>query len=651
VWEKLSAAFPPLEQAASLPGPTSPAVLPEWLGSAVGLHADLGEFFPPSGKERRVLIHIQDLHDVEEAQRNTAAVLEQLAKSLGGKQGLPVGVEGASGGFRTDDFRALASPRALQRTANRFLKAGFISGPEYFSLTTETSVRLWGAEDARAYAANIASLTDSFAGQAKDDARVSEGRRLVHRLKTHFYPPALKELDDLRARYAEGRLGLASYARSLADGASTEIGPNLRLFLSAVAEEEDLPASRVEEDQKRFLEALAPRLSEPEIHQLMEAGLAHRLGRAPYARFHAALKDLAGRHGLSLNDYPGLTAYAAYAAKADGLNRAALWREIDALVEERFQALLTSPDLEELASVDADLRLIEKLNGFSLSADDFKRMLERRDALRLWSERGESLSHRVPSRLGAWPNLSPVMDRHEGFYRWAEERNAPLVNNLLARWTGGGPAVLVAGGYHAEGIRAAAVSRGLGYISLIPRVTATQEFPGSLDSFRNPQWSLEWFSRGERVGLHQPLLTAAQPDASAAGRTDEFQRVFCFQALLDQAGEFGAVSLKEAQRAVKQTIQAARRFGLELSLTAPIRVDRPPSGERRLALSFSAKKSGSRTGAEDLRFETWVALPALGPGAIGNDGDGVAQSVRGGKIGPDLAPRIRSFFSSLWEGF
>lgn len=146
-WSTLAASFPAFEKAVpALPVPAGHDALPDWLESTVGLYADVGESHPPASGEHRVLIHIQDLHEVEEAQRNTASVLEQLAARLGGKKGLLVGLEGASGGFRTADFRALAEPPILRQTANRLLKAGMISGPEFFSLTTPAPFRLWGVK-------------------------------------------------------------------------------------------------------------------------------------------------------------------------------------------------------------------------------------------------------------------------------------------------------------------------------------------------------------------------------------------------------------------------------------------------------------------------------------------------------------------------
>lgn len=506
--EKLAAAFPTIAKGSPLPTPVplGQGNLPDWLGSTVGLNADVGEFYPPTRGDRRVLIHIQDLHDVEEAQRNTAAVLEQLASSLGGKEGLLVGLEGAAGGFRTADFRALASPPLLRLAARRLLKAGLISGPETFSLETEKPVRLWGAEDTLSYEANIRALTDTFPDQAADDMRLTQARSNVEKLKGRHYPSDLKKLDEMRSRYEEGRIGLVEYVRVLSDGVPTEfVGATLRRFREVVAQEDDLSFSLVAGEQARLLEYLAPRLSEAETKQLVDFGVAHRWGRMSFPRFYGVLKGLCAKHGLDLGNFPHFAAYAAYAEKAEGLNPAHLLKEVEAFADRRFQSLLSSPLLVSLAALSADVSLMDKLNRFVLTPEDFQLLGSRSEDVRRWRERGEALD---TERSMRWPDLSPVMDRHEKFYRLAEARNRPLVLNMLPLWTADTPAVLVAGGYHAEGVRQVALAQGLGYISLLPRLSSTDHLPPPLDSFRRDEERTEWVFRGERSALHNRLKTA-----------------------------------------------------------------------------------------------------------------------------------------------
>lgn len=614
-WEKLVASFPSVEKGTPLPlpGPTAQTSLPDWLESAVGLYADVGESRLPTKGERRVLIHVQDLHEVEEAQRNTAAVLEQLAASLGGKKGLLVGLEGAAGGFRTSVFRALASPPIIRRTANRFLKAGIISGPEFFSLTTQKPFRLWGVEDAQAYAANIRALTDTFPLQAKDDATVAQAVAHVEKLKEQLYPPALKELDQARTQYEEGRIGLAAYVHKLSQSVPKDsVGPTLRLFLNAVARESDLSLSRVVLDQTRLLETLAPRLNEAEVKQLVETGLANRMGRASFSRFYGLLKRVCSKHNVSLDAYPALVAHAAYVMKAEEINPALLMRDVDTLADRSFKSLLTSPPLVELAALNDDVRLIEKLNRFTLVPEEYQQLVLRRAEIKRWHKRGAVLGAGTPITgmpVRAWPDLSQVMERHKDFYLQAERRNGPLVHNLLSQWGDGSPAVLVAGGYHAEGVRAVAMAQGLGYISLIPRVSSIDNLPPPLESFRSKGNKNEWVFRGDQSGLHRPLPTAE-------GTSDnQFVARFCAIAASELVAEIGArenhegsLFVSHLNLALAQMADSARRVGLELTFNVKS-VEKNAAGDVVVVVEYSFRDRLSKAEtSERVRGSTAVRL-------------------------------------------
>jgi hypothetical protein len=595
--DQLAASFPSLEKGAPPFIPTSNEALPAWLASAVGLYADVGTFHPPSPGEHRVLIHIQDLHEVEEAQRNISSVLDQLSTGLGGSNGLLVGLEGAVGGFRTADFRGLGSPALLRRTANRFLKAGLLSGPEYFSLTTDRPLRFWGTENAVLYESNIRALTGSFLAQEEDDAGMNTVHLHLSRVKARVYPPALKKMDEVQTHYHEGQVGLTAYATHITDGVPEEfIGPNLNLFLKASALEGDLPLHRVSQDQKRLLEHLAPALEEADVRRLVEAGLSYRVGRAPYSEFHSTLKALCRDHGVSLADYPALNAYALYAEKVEGIDPSALLKELETLSDRRWESQLTTPALKILAGLAADARVLDQLNRFELTPEDYKKLLARRDEILAWDERTKVLDRLVGGRSGPWPALGPILERHEPFYRLAEERNRPLIHNLVPHWTDDVPAVLVAGGYHAEGIRAAAQAQGLGYISLTPRVLSTQDFPPPLASFRSGDRKTEWVFHGEQSGLHDQLMTAVAPAEGTYARTVRSKLAFVASIIGDQAAEIlqGEAPWEEGlfrrvRNEIQRTLEAAGRLGLDLAFhdVKPLGLD--IQGHKRVLLSFKVQ--------------------------------------------------------------
>ncbi len=522
--DRLAASFPSVD-----PGfvPAEASGMPAWLANTVGLYADVGTYVPPPPGQRRVLIHVQDLHAVEEAQRNIASLLDQLAGSVGGTDGLYVGLEGAAGPFRTDDFRALAAPSVIRRVSDRFLRAGLISGPEFFSLTTERPFRLWGTEDPAAYEANVRALTQTFATQPQDDARLAHARRRMDKLKKALYPPALLALDEAQTAYESGQLPLTGYVQKISENVSDrEMGPSLVRYREALRLESDLSLKSVEADQQRLLEHLAPLLTDLERRRLTEAGLACRLGRARHGSFLTVLKEICRQRRVDLAGYPHFLAHNAYVEKVQGLRGEELMGDVERLADRQMQVLAGDAAVVKAIELDRDLKRIEKLNRFSMVPDEFGRWTQRRSEVARWSQRGADLARyaersvRVPGSEGVqrakgkepkgadpWPDLLDVADRHAGFHRWAETRNRSLVKNLLARWTDDRPAVLVAGGFQAEGLRAVARSEGVGYISLVPRVIHTKQFPPPLESFRSKGKTIKWRLPGPS-SLQNRLRTA-----------------------------------------------------------------------------------------------------------------------------------------------
>jgi hypothetical protein len=237
----------------------------------------------------------------------------------------------------------------------------------------------------------------------------------------------------------------------------------------------------------------------------------------------------------------------------------------------------------------------------------------------------------MPVRV--WPDLSQVMERHKDFYLQAERRNGPLVHNVLSQWGDGSPAVLVAGGYHAEGVRDFALSRGLGYISLIPRVSSIENLPPVLESFRSKGKRNEWVFRGNQSGLHRPLPTAKE---TPIGANNDFVQTFVgvvaamiVNSVADTENSLGSSFVSHLNLALAQMADAARRVGLDLNFdvesvrnveTEGIRVDLKYScldrhsnedGLRTVNGSTSVMVSGKRAGEVRVRIKTTTFLSSL----------------------------------------
>ncbi|MBK8871344.1 MAG: hypothetical protein KBD85_03660 [Elusimicrobia bacterium] len=104
------------------------------------------------------IVHIQDAHGIEEAQKNMAAMIEGLSENRGVSL---VGVEAAQGPFNMGPYRDWPDANVTRDVATYFLKDGTIGGAEFAGITAPKPLTLWGIEDTDLYLANVHALIDA----------------------------------------------------------------------------------------------------------------------------------------------------------------------------------------------------------------------------------------------------------------------------------------------------------------------------------------------------------------------------------------------------------------------------------------------------------------------------------------------------------
>lgn len=522
------------------PPAPGPGQLPAWVRSTVGMDGDVREIRFPTSSPRRVVIHIHDLHDVEEAQGRVARLLEQLAASRSAP--LPILLEGASGAFELAAFRAIADDRARDRAAEALLRKNVVSGPEAFGLTTARDVRLRGAEDPDLYRENVAALRDALPHRAADAARLADAARVFERLREKKLPPALLVLERTSDAYEAGALPLAEYVSALSSTESPDgEGPAVRRLRRVLDLERRVSPERVAEERRRLVERLAPLLAPSETRDLVRAGLDHRLGRGAPDRFHAVLAALAAAHRVPWSEFPAYAAYETSRVEAEKIDPTRLHDELAAWAAARRAALARDDATRSLLAAGEDLRLIRRLTSFGLLPEDLPRLQARQQELEHWSERVAGWT-RLDGAGAEIPSVAESVRRGALFYSLAERRNGALADRLTEAFEDaaptGGPAVvvLVAGGFHGPGVRDALLSRGVGYIGLVPRGSGSPA--ASLDDFRPGFSPADQMWSGARRALHRPLVLAADPLDDAPGAADRARGLV--------AGALAAVSLAGA---------------------------------------------------------------------------------------------------------
>ena len=141
-------------------------------------HLPFGAALPQAG---RPIVLIQDVHGHLEAQKNIALFLDQRLKESKQKS-LAIGVEGATGLFRFEIYRAFPDTSLIKGIGEDLLAEDRIAAAEYFGLT-HPSARLMGVEEPDLYRKNVEAYLSAYPLQEKLKKNLAKSMR---RLASNF---------------------------------------------------------------------------------------------------------------------------------------------------------------------------------------------------------------------------------------------------------------------------------------------------------------------------------------------------------------------------------------------------------------------------------------------------------------------------------
>jgi RHH-type transcriptional regulator, proline utilization regulon repressor / proline dehydrogenase / delta 1-pyrroline-5-carboxylate dehydrogenase len=501
-----------LEAGRPLPGgavlPSVPAgassALPAWLAAWPAAYADVKEVRAVPGA-RRWVIQVQDVHGHLGTQRNISGLVSALA----GRGATRIGLEGAAGPFDLRPYREFPRPAVMNAVADYLLRKDLLSGAEHAAWTASPAAELVGLEEPALYDANVRAFKAGMAAQPGLRAALEEGRRALDGLRPRLLSPALRAFEVRRRRHREGTFGLTDHVAALAAAAPREAArlPNIDRFARAAALERGLDFGAAREERRRLVERLGGLLPEEGLAELLDMGLALRLGRLSGAAFHARLSELSDRAGLDRKEFPAYEAYARYARLAEGVDVSRLAAELRELENAVLAPLLREPDQRELMDLSEDLNVLRKLADFAMTPEDWSAFAADGERALTFPARLEALLRRHGAGPSAVPGdlaslIRPCLD----FCALAERRNRALVDNLLRE--GEGPAVLVAGGFHTPGITRLLRERNVSYVVAAPRLDAgaVPDGAAALEAFAKGPGRLADALSGERINLKPPIV-------------------------------------------------------------------------------------------------------------------------------------------------
>lgn len=484
--------------------------LPRWLADVIAPYGNMRDVFLSKRPGAPLVIQIQDLHDSTEAQQNIAGLVTALQDERGVNL---VGLEGAQGAFATEAFRSFPDADITKAVADHFMEQGYLGGPEFAGITAKRMPLLWGVEDMNGYAANVEAVKHAAKNRPVMDRFLQEARRVMNEVKDRRLSVKLLEFDRHLTGYHGGKEPLGTYVRYLLKSSplSPAHVPNLVLLRDALRWEEMLDFKRIERERANLLERMVQRLSKENLDRLVARSASYRLGRVTYGEYYRFLRTLCMESGISLDDYGQLSAYVRYVLLAERINRNDLLTELGALERAVQDSLAVTAEEKRIVSSARNLALLERLVRHAYTPADWAYQTTHAEEIRNVGVAIVTLAQQV----GVPHTLSPpgmdVLAPYEDFCRQAVGRNAAMVQNLLAKMQTEkrNTAVLVAGGFHTEGLTQLLRQKDISYAVVTPKVNGPlPEGQRSLDLLARDPAPLEKLFAGETVNIPTERIVA-----------------------------------------------------------------------------------------------------------------------------------------------
>ncbi|HRY29746.1 MAG TPA: hypothetical protein P5079_06865, partial [Elusimicrobiota bacterium] len=487
---------------------------PTWLSTLVLPFGSIRDIYLSPQPGAPLVIHIQDAHEIEEAQKNMAAMIQGLRQERGINL---VGLEGAQGAFAVDSFRGYADPEILKGMADYFLKEGYIGGAEYAGLTSPEPPILWGMEDTALYESNIQAFKDSIKYKPVVHTFLSEMKTAVAALKEEVYSPDLKEFDKHFNAYKGHGESLGAYVRyllSVSDDGRRGY-TNLHLLINALDWEDSLDFKRVEKERLELVEMLAKRLSDEQLTYLVQQSLLYRMGRMGYGDYYRFLRNLCRQNDIPLDNFTQLSTYITYVLLAEQINRNELLVELSRLEEAAQNGLAGTSNQRRLAAVNRHLMVLEKLTSHNMTMSDWLYYFDKKvdilgvvaETRSLASAAGLTVTVNVPD------NFVNVIQPYEQFCQYATQRNNAIVENMLSKMKQEKvpTSILVAGGFHSDGLTQILRQKGVSYVVVMPKITEVPKESHYLDVFAHDPLPLEKMFSGDTIYLAARRLMQSDP--------------------------------------------------------------------------------------------------------------------------------------------
>src|SRR3989338_6338715 len=467
------------------------------LPAKLGTVQSTPEHIPSQSTDKTVLL-LLNAHTSSDAQKNIAEMLEFFQA-----QGIDlIGLEGADDRIDGEIFRRFPHKESLAKAAWQMVKDGKLTGAEYFYVTAEKIPAFYGIEDKALYHENKNAFVATTQLREKLAVTLEKVSNAAAELKNKIYSKKLKNFDSLVTRHKNQDTSFLDYFSQLneaSDDADIAIPtyPNVYALSKAVEKEKTLNQKKVAKDIEKIKKTLPKDAIREDIFSMAgKNDLESRnkdenedvlyIYKKLYTYFSGLVNPNVGAGSsrpfekgaetapLQLNDFKHFKRYYEWLEAVTAVKQASLFEELDALVVQIYSRIAKSDKEKTLLEINRSFETFQQKLAIQLTQKDWARV----KAIKVpgtffvpgtFSELGDRAPQISPEELLL---IEQANAQASQFYEVAEKRNVIFTDKIINQMETSqkNVSVVVVGGFHEAGLRAALEAKGVHTAVITPKM-------------------------------------------------------------------------------------------------------------------------------------------------------------------------------------
>ncbi len=440
------------------------------------------------------VVLIQDAHVDNEAQTNIRQILHSLSKQI--DQPLLIALEGTSGNLEPNILNFFPDyPKINSIIVEDLEKRGELTGAERFAFENQrnkTLLEFWGAENIDQYKQNLSEFRDALRFFINHTSELEQAESRLAGFRKQILNPELWFFLEKRDAFLKEEVDLAAYLTFLQSEAIQHIKlnladikhqfdfPNLVRFSKLKYEENKLNPEKALEECSKLLSLVQKEIPKGKIQSYLTEHLWHlsrdvslQLPQSSHQNFFTSDRPVITEkspnvrelfeilhassfiYKFSLVPFRNLIRLGRFLAFQSEIDAASFFQEVRKLESLIIRRLAKTREEKRLLAAVTRWNLVKKLYALELSRSEFL-------------DYQKSKPRILKTILRFFPAL-PAPALSEKFYDGALKRDHVLVQNALNH-AAGRPVIMVAGGFHADGIESYLQDNNLSYATISPSI-------------------------------------------------------------------------------------------------------------------------------------------------------------------------------------